>query len=313
MELISLPLVLLLISNIHGQERQTPQVFVCPGDHVLRGETVNLICVINRGGVSSWQYSWYKDDSIIQQYEQYYTIRSFNESDAGNYTCRGNETNGSRYSDISNAVTLTVSETYPYIKADYKRTTEGSSGLIVGVVVGLIILFFINFLVLLWWYKIKKGKVSWSPSAFSPQQNISQRSDRKQSEEGYTPLKFGKVSRSPSAFSPQQNISRTSDQKQSEDGYTPLKFGKVSWSPSAVSPQQSISRTSDRKQSEEGYTPLKFGKVSKSAKAVSSRQNISLTSDRKQSEDVYTPLKFVHADIYDSLVQQIIKTKAQTM
>ncbi|XP_073721207.1 uncharacterized protein [Misgurnus anguillicaudatus] len=90
-------------------ERPTPQVFVWPDDHVYRGETVHLICVINGGGVCSWQYSWYKDDSDIQQYEPYYTIRSFNESHAGKYTCRGTEINGSRYSDISNAVTLTVS------------------------------------------------------------------------------------------------------------------------------------------------------------------------------------------------------------
>nr|XP_055037809.1 basement membrane-specific heparan sulfate proteoglycan core protein-like [Misgurnus anguillicaudatus] len=92
------------------QERPTPEVFVWPADHVFRGETVNLTCVINGGGVSSWQYSWYKDDSDIQQNKlQYYTIRSVTESDAGKYTCRGNETRGSRYSHISNAVTLTVS------------------------------------------------------------------------------------------------------------------------------------------------------------------------------------------------------------
>ncbi|XP_073714007.1 uncharacterized protein [Misgurnus anguillicaudatus] len=156
-------------------ERPTPQVFVWPADHVHRGETVHLICVINRGGVCSWQYSWYKDDSDIQQYEPYYTIRSFNESHAGKYTCRGTEINGSRYSDISNAVTLTVS---------------GSSGLIVGVAVGLSVLLLIIFLVLLWWFKNKKGKVSQSPSAVSPQQNISQTSDVKKSEDVYTPLQF---------------------------------------------------------------------------------------------------------------------------
>ncbi|XP_073669828.1 uncharacterized protein [Paramisgurnus dabryanus] len=156
-------------------ERPTPQVFVWPGDHVYRGETVNLICVINRGGVCGGQYSWYKDDSIIQHYEQIYIIRSFNESHAGKYTCRGNETNGLQYSDIRNAVTLRVS---------------GSSGLIVGVVVGLSVLFLIIFLVLLWWYKNKKGKVSRSASPVSPQQNISPTSDQKQSEDVYTPLQF---------------------------------------------------------------------------------------------------------------------------
>ncbi|XP_073669842.1 Fc receptor-like protein 5 [Paramisgurnus dabryanus] len=91
-------------------ERPTPQVSVWPDDHVYRGETVTLSCVISGGGVSSWQYSWYKD-SIIQQYKlQYYTIRSVTESHTGKYTCRGNETRGSRYSHISNAVKLRVSE-----------------------------------------------------------------------------------------------------------------------------------------------------------------------------------------------------------
>ncbi|XP_073669822.1 Fc receptor-like protein 5 [Paramisgurnus dabryanus] len=93
------------------QEKPTPQVSVWPDDHVFRGETVNLTCVINVGGDISWQYSWYKDDSDIQQNKlQYYTIRSVSESDAGNYTCRGTEISGSRNSHISNAVTLTVSD-----------------------------------------------------------------------------------------------------------------------------------------------------------------------------------------------------------
>ncbi|XP_073721135.1 Fc receptor-like protein 2 [Misgurnus anguillicaudatus] len=91
------------------KERPTPQLSVWPDDLVFRGETVNLKCVINGGGVSSWQYSWNKDDSDIQQNKlQYYTIRSVTESDAGKYTCKGTETSGSRYSHISNAVSLTV-------------------------------------------------------------------------------------------------------------------------------------------------------------------------------------------------------------
>ncbi|XP_073721040.1 LOW QUALITY PROTEIN: basement membrane-specific heparan sulfate proteoglycan core protein [Misgurnus anguillicaudatus] len=98
------------------QDRPTPQVSVWPDYLLFRGETVTLTCVINGGGVSSWQYSWYKDDSDIQQNKlQYYTIRSVTESDAGKYTCRGNETRGSRYSHISNAVTLTVSGESVYL------------------------------------------------------------------------------------------------------------------------------------------------------------------------------------------------------
>ncbi|XP_065108575.1 leukocyte immunoglobulin-like receptor subfamily A member 3 [Paramisgurnus dabryanus] len=127
MAMISLPLVLLLISNIysHTAERPTPQLSVWPDDHVFRGETVNLRCVINGGRCRRWQYSWYKDDSIIQRNKlQHYTIRSVTESDAGEYTCRGTKTRGSRYSRISNAVTLTVSGSKP--KPDLTSDTEGS-------------------------------------------------------------------------------------------------------------------------------------------------------------------------------------------
>nr|XP_055050743.1 low affinity immunoglobulin gamma Fc region receptor III-A-like [Misgurnus anguillicaudatus] len=109
MELISLPLVLLLISNIHsGQTAEILKalVSVWPADHILRGETVNLRCVINGGGASTWQYSWYKDDSDIQHYKKIYTIRSFTESDAGKYTCRGTEIRGSQA--ISDTITLTA-------------------------------------------------------------------------------------------------------------------------------------------------------------------------------------------------------------
>ncbi|XP_073721206.1 Fc receptor-like protein 5 [Misgurnus anguillicaudatus] len=92
------------------QERPTPLLSVDPDKLVFRGETVTLTCVINGEGVSSWQYSWNKTDSDIQQYEEIYTIRSVTESDAGKYTCKGTETRESRYSHISNTVTLTVSD-----------------------------------------------------------------------------------------------------------------------------------------------------------------------------------------------------------
>ncbi|XP_073714004.1 leukocyte immunoglobulin-like receptor subfamily A member 3 [Misgurnus anguillicaudatus] len=107
------------------EDRPTFQVSVWPDDHVFRGETVNLTCVINGGGVRRWQYSWYKDYPTIQKNKrQYYTIRSVTESDAGKYTCKGTEIRGSRYSLISNAVTLTVSGSKP--KPKLTSYTEGS-------------------------------------------------------------------------------------------------------------------------------------------------------------------------------------------
>nr|XP_055037442.1 uncharacterized protein LOC129425493 [Misgurnus anguillicaudatus] len=105
------------------KKRPTPQLSVWPADHVYRGETVTLTCILNGGGVRRWQYSWYKDDLDIQQNKlQDYTIRSVTESDAGKYTCRGTEISGSRYSHISNAVTLKVSGSKPKLTSD----SEGS-------------------------------------------------------------------------------------------------------------------------------------------------------------------------------------------
>ncbi|XP_065109059.2 killer cell immunoglobulin-like receptor 3DL3 [Paramisgurnus dabryanus] len=251
------------------QKSPTPQMSVDPDNHLFRGETVTLRCVINGGGVSSWQYSWYKDSIIQQNKLQYYTIISVIESDAGKYTCRGTEIRGSRYSDISKTVTLTVSgskpkpkltsdtegsvltgntvtlkchidhwstgwkfywynntqitektttETNSYTinsvkvsdggqywcragrgKPDYYTdysdelwinvTATGSSyhGPIVGLGLGLSVMFVIFFLALLWCYKNKK--LSQSPSAVSQHQT----SDQKQTEVGYSHLDTGEA------------------------------------------------------------------------------------------------------------------------
>uniref|UniRef100_A0A672LSH3 Ig-like domain-containing protein n=1 Tax=Sinocyclocheilus grahami TaxID=75366 RepID=A0A672LSH3_SINGR len=66
--------------------------------------------------VSSWSYSWNKDDSVIHvSQSQEYRISSVNESHTGHYSCAGNETQGSRYSHTSDKVTLTVSGESLYI------------------------------------------------------------------------------------------------------------------------------------------------------------------------------------------------------
>ncbi len=81
-----------------------------PDQHVFRGDTVTLRCDIDGEGVTSWQYSWYKDGSAIAFSElQEHTFSPVTESDAGKYSCIGAERGGSRKSDISDEVTLTVS------------------------------------------------------------------------------------------------------------------------------------------------------------------------------------------------------------
>uniref|UniRef100_A0A672JVM3 Si:ch211-8c17.2 n=1 Tax=Sinocyclocheilus grahami TaxID=75366 RepID=A0A672JVM3_SINGR len=100
--------VLVLISHIHsGHTKAT----IKPAQHVFRGDTVTLRCDIDGEGVTSWQYSWYKDGSFYSSSElQEHTFGSVTESDAGKYSCYGAERGGSRSLQHSYAVTLTVSE-----------------------------------------------------------------------------------------------------------------------------------------------------------------------------------------------------------
>ncbi|KAI2647679.1 B-cell receptor CD22 [Labeo rohita] len=92
------------------RERPKPVVRVHPDGRVFKGQTVTLTCDIQETDVSSWNYSWKKDDSVIHvSQSQVYRISSVHESHTGHYSCTGNETQGSRYSHISDKVTLSVS------------------------------------------------------------------------------------------------------------------------------------------------------------------------------------------------------------
>ncbi|XDV12516.1 hypothetical protein PO909_001167, partial [Leuciscus waleckii] len=94
----------------HYIERPKPKVTIKPDHHVFRGETVTLRCDIYDGGVTSWRYNWYKDSSTsVFSERQEHTFSSVTESDAGKYSCYGTETEGSRWSQHSVEVTLTVS------------------------------------------------------------------------------------------------------------------------------------------------------------------------------------------------------------
>ncbi|KAL0196917.1 hypothetical protein M9458_005457, partial [Cirrhinus mrigala] len=63
--------------------RPKPKVSIKPDQHVFRGETVTLRCDIDAEGITSWQYSWYKDNSYYAfSDKQERTFWSVNESDA---------------------------------------------------------------------------------------------------------------------------------------------------------------------------------------------------------------------------------------
>ncbi|XP_077083253.1 B-cell receptor CD22 [Siphateles boraxobius] len=141
------------------RERPRAVLRVQPDGRVFRGETVTLTCDIQETDVTSWTYSWNKDDSEIHvNQSQEYRISSVSESHTGHYSCSGREMRGSRHTHTSDEVTLTLS---------------GSRALVIGVAAGLSVLFLlIVLLVLLWRCKHNKGGGSPAPSTGHQQHNI---------------------------------------------------------------------------------------------------------------------------------------------
>ncbi|XP_058251165.1 Fc receptor-like protein 5 [Hemibagrus wyckioides] len=87
-------------------------VTIKPDKHVFRGETVTLRCEIQGGGDTEWTYSWYKNDyELYREHKtQEFSLRSVRNEDSGNYTCRGRRSSDTQSSEISDAVTLTISD-----------------------------------------------------------------------------------------------------------------------------------------------------------------------------------------------------------
>ncbi|XP_043114503.1 Fc receptor-like protein 5 isoform X2 [Puntigrus tetrazona] len=108
-------------------ERPKPRVNIKPDQHVFRGETVTLRCDIYDEGVTSWRYSWYKDNSRrVFSDGQEHTFSSVTESDSGEYSCEGSEIRGSRRSHTSDKVTLKVSDPKSVLSVSpQKWLTEG--------------------------------------------------------------------------------------------------------------------------------------------------------------------------------------------
>ncbi|XP_066500497.1 Fc receptor-like protein 5 [Hoplias malabaricus] len=92
-------------------ESPTAVVWIKPDVQVFKGETVTLRCDIEAGGDTEWNYIWFKDNNELKQISrsQEITVRSVTESNSGKYTCRGERKSDSQKSEISDAVTLTVS------------------------------------------------------------------------------------------------------------------------------------------------------------------------------------------------------------
>ncbi|KAL6456598.1 hypothetical protein MHYP_G00351420 [Metynnis hypsauchen] len=105
-------------------------VSIKPDKQVFKGEAVTLRCDLQVGGDTEWTYSWYKDDRLSSNRRtQEFTISSVTESNGGKYTCRGERKHDFQSSEISDAVTLTVSDVAQAVLSVSPQSwlTEGDS------------------------------------------------------------------------------------------------------------------------------------------------------------------------------------------
>ncbi|XP_052417757.1 B-cell receptor CD22 isoform X2 [Carassius gibelio] len=122
----ALPLILLLMSFIHAgltQERPKAVLKVTPDERVFRGETVTLTCDIQGAGHIQWIYSWFRNGYTFYPHTTTTAEISFKAFYSGEYSCRGHTY--SQRSDISAAVTLTVSDLKP--KPELTSDPEGAA------------------------------------------------------------------------------------------------------------------------------------------------------------------------------------------
>ncbi|KAF5895794.1 Fc receptor-like protein 5 isoform X1, partial [Clarias magur] len=126
MEFSRLPVMLLLVSLIpvsHLQVWRKAVVSITPDTHVFIGESVTLRCIIQGREDTQTSYYWYKNNKILKKNETSFIILSAGNTDSGDYTCQR------RQSEMSAAVTLTVSETpRPVLSVSpHSWLTEGDS------------------------------------------------------------------------------------------------------------------------------------------------------------------------------------------
>ncbi|XP_073669807.1 Fc receptor-like protein 5 [Paramisgurnus dabryanus] len=145
-----------------------------PVHPVAEGDPLTLRCLYRYKKPSNLRAEFYKDGSVVQSQTTGYMmiIPTVSKSHEGFYYCKYPERGESPKSWIS-----------------VRAAGSSSLGLINSLGLGLSVVFLIFFLVLLWWYNNNKN--SQSHSAVSQQQNISQTSDQKQTEDVYCPLPTG--------------------------------------------------------------------------------------------------------------------------
>ncbi|MGH0175653.1 UNVERIFIED_CONTAM: hypothetical protein FKN15_070998 [Acipenser sinensis] len=114
---------LLTVVSCSRQCEELPQTTLTlepPFPEIFTGETVTLRCGVE-GGSAGWKYLWYKDseDTPVLQTAgcsitgDSYTITAAAVSDQGQYCCQGQRGDQPLYSQLSDKVTVTVSEDCP--------------------------------------------------------------------------------------------------------------------------------------------------------------------------------------------------------
>ncbi|XP_073669835.1 uncharacterized protein [Paramisgurnus dabryanus] len=110
MGLISLPLVLLLISNIHSEQTEDvkPTLTVQPQTSVFIGDSVTLICEVHQS--TGWEFIFINPSNTeFTETTGTKRIRSVQVSDGGEYKCRARrKENPQVYTQYSEPITVTV-------------------------------------------------------------------------------------------------------------------------------------------------------------------------------------------------------------
>ncbi|XP_036451847.1 carcinoembryonic antigen-related cell adhesion molecule 5-like [Colossoma macropomum] len=110
--------------KITVRERPKAKVKVQPAEHVFIRERVTLTCDIEGGDV--WSYEWFKNNKHLSEAKRRkkYEISNVDQSDEGDYSCKGTKSTEPRYSETSDAVRLTVSAVRP--KPELTSSLEGA-------------------------------------------------------------------------------------------------------------------------------------------------------------------------------------------
>ncbi|KAK3546619.1 hypothetical protein QTP70_031232, partial [Hemibagrus guttatus] len=96
--------------TVSARPKPVVSVQAADPDNVFTGETVTFSCEIKTGGY--WQYHWFRDNNELSEAagKKTFTISDVKKSNNGAYTCRGTQSSDPKYTQTSDAVTLTVSE-----------------------------------------------------------------------------------------------------------------------------------------------------------------------------------------------------------